>query len=201
MLLFVSLSASLFSCALPSPLTSPLLTSHATNFSISRRRSVVPLHKRLESHLARIQILTTGPSPSTPRHDALAPNVSLPSTHSNATANPSSTAHHQGAQLVSFLEDFPLGRCMNFALRETDACESFSRSGKHFVRFVDAKFALPGATTGSNGVRDGEAGDGSSANGGRHAAAAGNEFVCLDMLEYATEHDDIFVGFDSEEGL
>lgn len=82
-------------------------------------------------------------------------------------------------QLLAFFgSDFSHGRCMNFLLRGTDNYESSSRSGKCTVRIVDAKFALP--------KKDEEEASG---------------FVCLDMLEYATEHDDITIGFDSEQGM
>ena len=99
---------------------------------------------------------------------------------------------------------------MNFALRGTDACETAARGGKHFVRFVDAKFALPGAAAagaaaagtsggGAGGASAGASDAGGGAGSGVKAAQSG-DFVCLDVLEYATEHDDIFVGFDGEEG-
>ncbi|EEA18751.1 hypothetical protein TMatcc_010706 [Talaromyces marneffei ATCC 18224] len=80
-------------------------------------------------------------------------------------------------QLLAFFGgDFSHGKCMNFLLRGTDNYESSSRSGKCTVRIVDAKFALP--------KKDEE-----------EASA----FVCLDMLEYATEHDDITIVFESEQ--
>jgi hypothetical protein len=81
-------------------------------------------------------------------------------------------------QLLAFFgNDFSHGKCMNLLLRGTDNYESSSRSGKCTVRIVDAKFALP--------KKDEEEASG---------------FVCLDMLEYATEHDDITIGFESEQG-
>ena len=81
-------------------------------------------------------------------------------------------------QLLAFFSDFSHGTCMSFQLKSTDVYEGFGRSGKHVVRFVDAKFALP-------------KGDESDS---RH-------FVCLDLPEYPGEHDDIFIAFDSKEGL
>ncbi|KAI9861376.1 MAG: hypothetical protein M1813_005273 [Trichoglossum hirsutum] len=77
-------------------------------------------------------------------------------------------------QLVAFFQDFSHGDCMNFHLKGTDVFESFSKSGKHYIRIVDAKFALP-------------KGEGASNTG----------FVCLDMPEYPGEHDDITIAFDS----
>ena len=66
---------------------------------------------------------------------------------------------------------------MNFVLKETDFFEIFARSGQSFLRIVDAKFALPKSET--DPARD---------------------FVCLDMPEYPGEHDDITIGFDSQQG-
>ena len=66
---------------------------------------------------------------------------------------------------------------MNFVLKGTDFFEIFSRSGLSFLRIVDAKFALPKGET--DPARD---------------------FVCLDMPEYPSEHDDITIGFDSQQG-
>ncbi|MCJ1476277.1 hypothetical protein MMC13_004943 [Lambiella insularis] len=83
----------------------------------------------------------------------------------------------KAVQLVAFLQNFPLGRCMNFLLRGTDFYESFHRSEKYYVRFVDAKFSLP-----------------------KTAEKADWEFVYLDLLEYPAEHDDIVIGFDTEAG-
>lgn len=80
-------------------------------------------------------------------------------------------------QLVAFFDDFSHGHCMNFQLKGTDVYEAFTKSGKFYVRFVDAKFALP----------KGEDSDSC-------------EFVCLDMPEYPGEHDDIHIVFDSKEG-
>lgn len=67
---------------------------------------------------------------------------------------------------------------MNFVLKGTDTLESFGRSGKFCIRLVDAKFALPK-------TEDDPASD----------------FVCLDMLDYPSEHDDITIAFDSEAGM
>ncbi|MCJ1394348.1 hypothetical protein MMC18_007226 [Xylographa bjoerkii] len=79
-------------------------------------------------------------------------------------------------QLIAFFQDFSLGRSMNFVLRGIDTYEAFTRSEKHYIRFVDAKFSA---------LKDDKHHDW--------------EFVCLDLLEYAGEHDDIVIGFDTEE--
>ncbi|KAF4266155.1 hypothetical protein CNMCM8812_001445 [Aspergillus fumigatus] len=113
----------------------------ASSFMISRRRMVVPIYKKWEASLARLQIVQ----------------------------------QEKVVQLVAFLADFNHGRCMNFVLKGTDTLESFGRSGKFCIRLVDAKFALPK-------TEDDPASD----------------FVCLDMLDYPSEHDDITIAFDSE---
>ena len=80
-------------------------------------------------------------------------------------------------QMVVFFADFAHGQCMNFQLKGTDTYESYIKSNKHFVRLVDAKFALPKL---------------------RGADAA--DYLCLDLPNYPTEHDDITVAFDDEQG-
>ncbi|KAL3479063.1 hypothetical protein BJX99DRAFT_90253 [Aspergillus californicus] len=120
-----------------------LYDSVASSFIISRRRMVVPITKKWESSMARIQIV---------RHDKV-------------------------VQLLAFLNDFSHGKCLNFVLKSTDTIENINRSGKFCVRIVDAKFALPNTDD-----------DPSSA------------FVCLDMPDYPSEHDDIAIAFDSEAG-
>lgn len=66
---------------------------------------------------------------------------------------------------------------MNFVLKGTDTYESANRSGKIGVRIVDAKFALP-----------------------KREEEEASRFVCLDMPEYPSEHDDITISFESEQG-
>ena len=115
----------------------------ASTFSISRRRMVVPMHKRWEASTPRLQIVK----------------------------------QDKTVQLVAFFKDFSHGTCMNFALKMTDSFETFARSGVSFLRIVDAKFSLPKDE--SNPARD---------------------FVCLDMPDFPSEHDDIVIGFDNEQG-
>lgn len=79
-------------------------------------------------------------------------------------------------QLAAFFVDFPHGSCMNLELKPTDVFESSSRSGSFLLRIVDAKFPMP------------KSGD-----------LPNRDFVCLDIPEYPGEHDDITLGFDSEE--
>ena len=80
-------------------------------------------------------------------------------------------------QLVAFFKNFSHGTCMNFVLKVTDSFETFARSGVFFLRIVDAKFSLP------KGKLD-----------------PTRDFVCLHMPEYASEHDDIIIGFGNEQG-
>lgn len=84
----------------------------------------------------------------------------------------------KAVQLAAFFKDFSHGSCMNFALRFTDMFETFSRTGLFYLRIVDAKFTLP------KGQGD-----------------QSREFICLDMPEYPSEHDDVTIGFDNEQGM
>ena len=82
-------------------------------------------------------------------------------------------------QLIAVLQDFAYGKIMNFQLRSTDTFEALQKSGKHSVRLVDAKFAFPKQQDDTEMAWD---------------------FVCIDTPEYPGEHDDIVIGFDTEEG-
>ena len=115
-----------------------------STFAISRRRTVVPVHKRWEATSPRLQIIK----------------------------------QDKTVQLVAFFRDFSHGTCMNFGLRMTDEFEIFSKSGLFFIRIVDAKFALP--------------------KGEEHESSG---FLNFDTPEYPSEHDDIIVGFDDENGM
>ncbi|KAI4277958.1 MAG: hypothetical protein LQ337_001388 [Flavoplaca oasis] len=115
----------------------------ARTFAISRRRSVVPIHKRWEASVTRLQIV---------RRD-------------------------KTMQLVAFFNEFSHGSCMHFALKSTDVFESFNRSGIAYLTIVDAKFPLPKVETDPH-----------------------HKYICLDMPEYPSEHDDITIGFDNENG-
>ncbi|KAJ9200424.1 hypothetical protein DTO164E3_3999 [Paecilomyces variotii] len=112
----------------------------ASTFAISRRRMVVPIYKKWEANMARIQVIQ----------------------------------QDRTIQLLAFFADFSHGKSMNFVLKSTDTLESFGRTGKFGIRIVDAKFALP------------RTGDESA------------PYVCLDMPEYPSEHDDIDIAFDTE---
>ena len=80
-------------------------------------------------------------------------------------------------QLVIFFGNFQHGSCMNIELKAMDVYETSHRSTTSLVRIVDAKFALP-----------------------KSAEDETRDFICLDMPEMPTEHDDITIGFEQEEG-
>lgn len=122
---------------------SVLFDGFARTFSISRRRMVVPIHKRWEASMTRLQVVK----------------------------------YEKTIQLIAFFKDFSHGSCMSFALKSTDVFESFSRSGTPYICIVDAKFSLP-----------------------REEDSRNHGYVCLGMPEYPGEHDDISIGFESEEG-
>lgn len=85
-------------------------------------------------------------------------------------------------QLLAFMEDFPHADALCFQIKSTDAFELKDLGGRGDskrwgVRLVDAKFSLPE--------------EGSDVGARR--------FVNLENLVYASEHDDVTVGFGKEE--
>ena len=85
--------------------------------------------------------------------------------------------HERSVQLVVFFKDFAHGSCLNFVLKSTDVFERSDKPNEHFLRIVDAKFALPKGRDDSS-----------------------RDFVCLDLPEYPGEHDDILIGFNDDRG-
>lgn len=81
-------------------------------------------------------------------------------------------------QLLAFFEDWNHGQCMGFVLKGTDVFECFSRSGKAGLKLADAKFPLPKVPADGSSKTDDAA------------------FLCLDMPDFAGEHDDITILFD-----
>lgn len=120
----------------------------AATFAISRRRMVVPIHKKWEAGFTRIQLVK----------------------------------QEEKLQLLAFFEEFHHGHCMNFVLKGTDVYETFHRSGKAGIKFVDAKFPLPRVPADKDGDYDDMA------------------FVCLDLPDLPGEHDDISLLFEKESG-
>ncbi|KAF6840759.1 hypothetical protein CMUS01_03792 [Colletotrichum musicola] len=118
----------------------------AAAFAISRRRMVVPIHKKWEAGWTRVQVVQ----------------------------------QNSIIQLLAFFPDFHHGQCMNFVLKGTDVFETFSRSSKAGIKFVDAKFPLPRMSNGTDGPSDDMG------------------FICLDMPDLPGEHDDISLLFENE---
>ncbi|KAI2615607.1 hypothetical protein GGR54DRAFT_632038 [Hypoxylon sp. NC1633] len=81
-------------------------------------------------------------------------------------------------QLLAFFEDWHHGQCMGFQLKGTDVFESFSRNGKAGLKLADAKFPLPRVPHEGDAKTDDMA------------------FLCLDMPDFAGEHDDITIVFE-----
>ncbi|KAF2010502.1 hypothetical protein BU24DRAFT_59432 [Aaosphaeria arxii CBS 175.79] len=96
-------------------------------------------------------------------------------------------------QLLAFFEEFSHADAMNFQLKSMDVFEKTDKGGKPGIRLVDAKFALPVEE------RRGEGKMGKAE--GRISGWAGirRKYVCLDVIEYPGEHDDILISFDSAE--
>ncbi|RYC62627.1 hypothetical protein CHU98_g3589 [Xylaria longipes] len=84
-------------------------------------------------------------------------------------------------QLLAFFEDWHHGQCMGFVLKGTDVFECFSRGSKAGLKLADAKFPLPKVPADGSPKTDDMA------------------FLCLDMPDFAGEHDDITILF--EDGL
>ncbi|KAL1589826.1 hypothetical protein WHR41_01779 [Cladosporium halotolerans] len=97
-------------------------------------------------------------------------------------------AQNTVTQLLAFMEDFAHAEMLCFQIKSTDVFETVKGDGKNkkwAVKMVDAKFSLPAAIS---------KGDEPSVE-----EKARRRFVNLEGLDYAQEHDDITVGFDSEE--
>ncbi|KAF2481230.1 hypothetical protein BDY17DRAFT_325934 [Neohortaea acidophila] len=100
-------------------------------------------------------------------------------------------------QILAFMEDFGHADALCFRVRSTDTFEVVKGDGKGKkwgIKLVEAKFSLP---------KDGEGRD--EGKGGDAALGAGvlervkRRFVNLEGMEYAEEHDDVTIGFESQE--
>ncbi|ORY08666.1 hypothetical protein BCR34DRAFT_488427 [Clohesyomyces aquaticus] len=131
----------------------------ASNFSISRRRMVVPIYKQWTATNIRLQVVSQD-------------NI---------------------IQLLAFFEDFSHADAMNFQLKTMDVFEKTDKSGRPGIKLVDAKFALPVEERRGEGKMGKEEGKISGWAGMKR------KFVCLDVIEYPGEHDDISIQFDSVE--
>ncbi|KAI1802457.1 hypothetical protein F4811DRAFT_398254 [Daldinia bambusicola] len=123
---------------------SVLFDGIATSLNISRRRMVVPIHKKWEAGTTRVQVVQ----------------------------------QEKTVQLLAFFEDWHHGQCMGFILKGTDIFESFNRNGKAGLKLADAKFPLPKTPHEGGDKTDDMA------------------FLCLDMPDFAGEHDDITIIFE-----
>lgn len=94
-------------------------------------------------------------------------------------------------QLIAFMEGFAHAEALCFQIKSTDVFEAVKGDGKNkkwAIKMVDAKFTLPPAPSSKDYEHSPE-------------EKAKRRFVNLEGLDYAQEHDDITVGFDSEEGM
>lgn len=135
------------------------------------------------------------------RYDGLASNLAISRrrmvvpiyhkwTASNVRIQIVANAQSTVIQLLAFMEDFAHAEALIFQIKTTDNFESVKGDGKNkkwAVKMVDAKFTLPPATSSKDEVLSVE-------------EKAKRRFVNLEGLDYAQEHDDITVGFDSQEG-
>jgi len=90
-------------------------------------------------------------------------------------------------KVLAFMEDFSQADALCFQLKSTDTFETVkgdSKGKKWAVKMVDAKFSLPKQEKGEIDPEE----------------RVRRRFVNLEGLDYAEEHDDITVGFDTEEG-
>ncbi|KAK3725978.1 hypothetical protein LTR37_000126 [Vermiconidia calcicola] len=88
-------------------------------------------------------------------------------------------------QVLAFMEDFSHADALCFQIKSTDVFETVKGDGKGkkwAVRMVDAKFSLPHHEKGEVSAEE----------------RVRRRFVNLEGLDYAEEHDDITVGFDTE---
>ena len=99
------------------------------------------------------------------------------------------------------MEDFSHADAMCFQVKSTDDFELIKGDGKgrkFGVRLKDAKFSLP-AQQEREGKEKGEGGP-VVLEGDALREKVRRRFVNLEGLEYAEEHDDITVGFETVEG-
>jgi hypothetical protein len=90
-------------------------------------------------------------------------------------------------QLLVFFEDgCTWAETLGFVLKGVDVFERYDGKGKVGVRLVDAKFSLPKMEKSKGTIRPEDIERG---------------YVCLDMPEYPGENDDIWIGFDDNEGI
>ena len=90
-------------------------------------------------------------------------------------------------QVLAFMEDFSHADALCFQVKSTDVFETIKGDGKNKkwgVKMVDAKFSLPSREKGEQSEEE----------------KLQRRFVNLEGLDYAEEHDDIAIGFETEQG-
>jgi hypothetical protein len=143
----------------------------------------------------------------TVRYDGLASNLAISRrrmvvpiyhkwTATNVRIQVVANASNSVVQLLAFMEGFAQAEALCFQIKSTDVFEAVKGDGKNkkwAVRMVDAKFTLlppPNAAATASG-REQEI---------PAEERAKRRFVNLEGLDYAQEHDDVTVGFESQEG-
>lgn len=99
-------------------------------------------------------------------------------------------------KVLAFFEEFSHADAMVIQIKSTDVFEKAKgdKGAKYCVRLVDAKFSLP------RKERDGDESDEENSSDTRFwGKGVKRRFVNLEGLEYAEEHDDITIGFETEE--
>ena len=106
-------------------------------------------------------------------------------------------------RLLAFFEGYELADSLNFQVKSSDAFEKLEvkaskghgeerkpTPGGYGVKLVDAKFLLPGSGKDDEDER----------NGVNVVREVGARFVSLDADDYAMEHEDITIAFETEQG-
>jgi hypothetical protein len=144
----------------------------------------------------------------TVRYDGLASNLAISRrrmvvpiyhkwTATNVRIQVVANASNSVVQLLAFMEGFAQAEALCFQIKSTDVFEAVKGDGKNkkwAIKMVDAKFTLPplsnAAATASGREQELPAEE-----------SAKRRFVNLEGLDYAQEHDDVTVGFESQEGV
>jgi hypothetical protein len=100
-------------------------------------------------------------------------------------------------KIAAFFEDFSHADAMVFQIKAADTFEKAKgdKQAKYCVKFVDAKFSLPKKEKENEGADDELPSDSQTWGKGVR-----RKYINLEGLEYAGEHDDITIGFETEEG-
>jgi hypothetical protein len=149
----------------------------ASTLSIARRMMVVPIYKKWEATNIRLQVVS----------------------------------HSSVVQFVAFMEDFSHAGALCFQVKSTDVFETIKGDGKGKkwgVKLVDAKFSLPHRSHAEDKHEKHKDKDKDKEKEKKEVEMSPEEkearvrgrFVNLEGLEYAEEHDDITVGFETQEG-